>query len=496
MASIWVSKLGNICTSKTLFLLFSMLLLQGPLRGQGNPISHTLQRHRPAPGLGDGHGGVVDPSLLEQDSDMDMQSLLESLKEQFLRTFNLSGLGPPPQPLGSTRVEPPEYMMELYNRFANDRTAMPTANIIRSFKNEDSSPSVVGVGGVRRHPLLFNVSVPNHERITAAELRLYTLVQTDRHLYAGVDRKVTIYELESHDGDDNMTDENTERGDGFRGGGGRTELVELASRQVYGTDNGWEAFDLTAAVQRWRKSDYGTTHRLEVHIASLANEDTVEGMAEGDGDGGPPKGDMKIDTSPEEKHKPLLIVFSDDQSGDHRDDRRELNEMIHHETSDMVLQDNLGMGLNGLWGELEREGEEGEEVEEPDEEALIQMRSNLIYDTASRIRRNAKGNHCKKQSLFVEFKDIGWDSWILAPTGYDAFECSGVCTFPLTKHVTPTKHAIVQTLVNINSPQKAARACCVPTKLDPISLLYLDDTGVVTYKYKFEGMVVAECGCR
>ncbi|KAM8761267.1 bone morphogenetic protein 10 [Acanthopagrus schlegelii] len=496
MASVWISQLGTICSSKTLLLLFSILLLQQPLCGQTSPISNTHQRHRPAPGLGDGHGGVVDPSLLEQDSNMSMQSLLESLKEQFLRTFNLSGLGPPPLSPGSTREDPPEYMMELYNRFANDRTAMPTANIIRSFKNEDSSPSVVGVGGVRRHPLLFNVSVPHHEHITAAELRLYTLVQNDRHLYDGVDRKVTIYELESHDRDDNSTDENTMRGDGFRGGGERTELVELASRQVYGTDNGWEAFDLTAAVQRWRKSDTSTTQRLEVHIASVVNEDTVQGMTEDNKDKDPPEGDMKIDTSPEEKHKPLLIVFSDDQSSDHRDDKRELNEMIDHETSNMLPQNDLGTGLNGLWGEMGQDRYEGDEETEPDEEDLLQMRSNLIYDTASRIRRNAKGNHCKKQSLYVEFKDIGWDSWILAPTGYDAFECAGICSFPLTKHVTPTKHAIVQTLVNINSPQKAARACCVPTKLDPISLLYLDDTGVVTYKYKFEGMVVAECGCR
>ncbi|XP_031156462.1 bone morphogenetic protein 10 [Sander lucioperca] len=495
MASIWVSKLGTICSSKTLLLLFPILLLHG-LCGHSSPISNTHQRYRPAPGLGDGHGGVVDPSLLEQDNNMNMQSLLESLKEQFLRTFNLSGLSSPPMPPGGTREEPPEYMMELYNRFANDHTAMPTANIIRSFKNEDSSPSIVGVGGVRRHPLLFNVSVPHHECITAAELRLYTLVQTDRHLYAGVDRKVTIYEVESRVRDENMTAENPVRGDGFRGGGEQLELVELASRQVYGTDNGWQAFDLTAAVQRWRKSDHGTTHRLEVHIASIANEDKVQGITEENKDKNPPEGDMKIDTSPEEKHKPLLIVFSDDQSSDHRNDKRELNEMIDHETSNMILQDDLGMGLNGLWGELGRDREEGDEEAEPDEEDLIQMRSNLIYDTASRIRRNAKGNHCKKQSLFVEFKDIGWDSWILAPTGYDAFECTGICSFPLTKHVTPTKHAIVQTLININSPQKASQACCVPTKLDPISLLYLDDTGVVTYKYKFEGMVVAECGCR
>ncbi len=64
-----------------------------------------------------------------------MQSLLETLKGQFLRTFNLTRPGHPLQP-GATRVEPPEYMLELYNRFANDRTAMPSANIVRSFKNE------------------------------------------------------------------------------------------------------------------------------------------------------------------------------------------------------------------------------------------------------------------------------------------------------------------------------------------------------------------------
>lgn len=347
---------------------------------------------------------------------------------------------------------------------------------------------------MRRHSLLFNVSVPRHEHVTAAELRLYTLVQNDRHLYAGVDRKVTIYELTSRGGVDNGTVENAVRGDGLREGAEQIQLLELASRQVFGTDNGWQTFDLTAAVQRWCGSDIGPTHRLEVHIAGTCNEDPTQATTEDKDDGDPAESAMEIDTSVEEKHKPLLIVFSDDQSSDHRNDKRELSEMIDRETSDAFFQNDVESGLNELWGELGQEAEGG--ADEPDEEDLIQMKSNLIYDTASRIRRNAKGNHCKKQSLFVEFKDIGWDSWILAPTGYDAYECSGVCSFPLTKHVTPTKHAIVQTLVNINSPQKAARACCVPTKLDPISLLYLDDTGVVTYKYKFEGMVVAECGCR
>lgn len=134
MASIWVSQLGTICSSKTLFLLFSILLLQQPLCGRGSPILNGDRRGPPAPGMGD--GGLLDPSVLEQDDKMNMQNVLESLKEQFLRTFNISGLGPPPLLPGNTREEPPEYMMELYNRFANDRSAMPTANIIRSFKNE------------------------------------------------------------------------------------------------------------------------------------------------------------------------------------------------------------------------------------------------------------------------------------------------------------------------------------------------------------------------
>nr|XP_057926715.1 bone morphogenetic protein 10 [Doryrhamphus excisus] len=475
MASILVYLLGTICSNKTFLLLLTIQLLRGPLCAKSTPIANTDQRLPP-----DQLGRTVDSTQLEQDSNLNRQGVLESLKEQFLQTFNLSGLGPPPLPPGSIREEPPEYMMELYNRFANDRDSAPSASIIRSFKNEDFSASALGVGGVRRHQLLFNVSVPQHERITAAELRLYTLVQTDRRLYAGVDRRVTIYEVVPRDGAHNTTDENVlvegQLDEAM-------ELVELASRQVFGTDDGWEAFDLTASVQRWRKSEHGTTHRLEVHIDSMAGDSDPQGFGEENEIKN--TDDMKIDTSMKEKHKPLMIVFSDDQSNDHRDDEQELSEMIDHETSNVIFRNDLDNDFIPADGDSE-----------PDEADLIQMRSNLIYDTSSRIRRNAKGNHCRRQPLHVEFKDIGWDSWILAPTSYDAYECSGICSFPLTKHVTPTKHAIVQTLVNINSPQKVARACCVPTKLDPISLLYLDDTGVVTYKHKYEGMAVAECGCR
>lgn len=74
---------------------------------------------------------LYDEIFSEQDG-VDLNSLLETMKDDFLKTLNLSGI-PVQAPV---KVEPPEYMLELYNKFAMDRTTMPSANIVRSFKNE------------------------------------------------------------------------------------------------------------------------------------------------------------------------------------------------------------------------------------------------------------------------------------------------------------------------------------------------------------------------
>lgn len=300
---------------------------------------------------------------------------------------------------------------------------------------------------VKKYPLLFNVSIPHHEAIVMAELKLYILVPRDRVPYDEVSRKITVYEIRSDDP-------------------GEKELVELASRLVYKTVSEWEMFDITEGVLRWSRSEF-TTRMLEVHLQNpdIDLEDAVDAK-------------LDIDVRPETKHEPLLVVFSDDQSSERKEEKEELNEMISHEQE--VGQENVDFGGIGNM---------------PSEESLLQMRSNIIYDASSRIRRNAKGNTCRKTPLYINFKEIGWDSWIIAPAGYEAYECRGVCSYPLTENVTPTKHAIVQTLIHMKNSQKASKACCVATKLDPISILYLD-AGVVTYKFKYEGMVVSECGCR
>eukprot|EP00061_Rhincodon_typus_P002232 g16950.t1 len=62
----------------------------------------------------------------------DFSSLLAKMKAEFLKSLNLSGSPGVP----GHRPQPPEYMLDLYNRFANDRTAIPSSNVVRSFRNE------------------------------------------------------------------------------------------------------------------------------------------------------------------------------------------------------------------------------------------------------------------------------------------------------------------------------------------------------------------------
>ncbi|XP_018605765.2 growth/differentiation factor 6-A-like [Scleropages formosus] len=104
-------------------------------------------------------------------------------------------------------------------------------------------------------------------------------------------------------------------------------------------------------------------------------------------------------------------------------------------------------------------------------------------------------SRCSKRPLHVNFKELGWDDWIIAPLDYEAYHCEGVCDFPLRSHLEPTNHAIIQTLMNSMDPSSTPPSCCVPAKLTPISILYIDSGNNVVYK-QYEDMVVESCGCR
>lgn len=112
---------------------------------------------------------------------------------------------------------------------------------------------------------------------------------------------------------------------------------------------------------------------------------------------------------------------------------------------------------------------------------------------AAKLKRLSR-NRCRRHPLYVDFNDVGWHKWIIAPSGYDAFFCLGECRFPLADHMNSSSHAMVQTLVN-SVNRAVPRACCVPTSLSPIALLYLDPQDRVVLK-NYQDMVVEGCGCR
>lgn len=210
-------------------------------------------------------------------------------------------------------------------------------------------------------------------------------------------------------------------------------LTLLDGRDITEGRHAWEAFDVSRAVRSWKESGRGAGE-LQVDI-----EQDCEAL--------------DISLALEHNSSPVLIVFSDDLGNTKGESMNDIKEMLLHEKDHVPGNQHL------------------------------------------RRKRKATNNYCRRTSLKVNFKDIGWDKWIVAPSEYDAYECKGVCYFPLTDDVTPSKHAIIQTLVNLSNPKKANMACCVPTKLDPIAVMY-QEKGVITVRHLYEEMKVAKCGCR
>lgn len=205
----------------------------------------------------------------------------------------------------------------------------------------------------------------------------------------------------------------------------------LDTRLVNQNTSQWESFDVTPVVMRWTTQGH-TNHGFVVEVAHLEENPGVS------------KRHVRISRSlHQDEHswsqiRPLLVTFGHDGKG-HPLHKREKRQAKHKQ------------------------------------------------------RKRLKSS-CKRHPLYVDFSDVGWNDWIVAPPGYHAFYCHGECPFPLADHLNSTNHAIVQTLVNsVNS--KIPKACCVPTELSAISMLYLDENEKVVLK-NYQDMVVEGCGCR
>lgn len=103
---------------------------------------------------------------------------------------------------------------------------------------------------------------------------------------------------------------------------------------------------------------------------------------------------------------------------------------------------------------------------------------------------------CHVQSLYLNFADIGWREWVIAPEGYSTNYCAGACSSdsPMHSKMNATNHAIVQTLVHLVDPKRAEEAKCAPIQLSPTKILFIDNHGNVVMR-RYQDMTVQECGC-
>lgn len=102
---------------------------------------------------------------------------------------------------------------------------------------------------------------------------------------------------------------------------------------------------------------------------------------------------------------------------------------------------------------------------------------------------------CQRQALYISFRNLTWQDWVISPSGYEAFYCSGDCVYPLTALLNATNHATVQTLMHLLHPTLVPRPNCAPTKFGSFRVLYyLDDWNVNLKTYR--ETVVLSCGCQ
>lgn len=130
----------------------------------------------------------------------------------------------------------------------------------------------------------------------------------------------------------------------------------------------------------------------------------------------------------------------------------------------------------------------------PTLESSKEFRGKRSTKSHASVRQNV--TECSRHELYVDFKEIGLSSSIIAPLGYSAYHCKGICETPLSQDQQPTNHATIQGIVHKMGLVKGVeRPCCVPTKLLGTTILFFDDNENVVLKV-YQDMIADRCGCR
>uniref|UniRef100_A0A8D2QCH9 TGF-beta family profile domain-containing protein n=1 Tax=Zonotrichia albicollis TaxID=44394 RepID=A0A8D2QCH9_ZONAL len=112
------------------------------------------------------------------------------------------------------------------------------------------------------------------------------------------------------------------------------------------------------------------------------------------------------------------------------------------------------------------------------------------------LRCSQNSNLCCRKDFYVDFRDIGWNDWIIKPEGYQINYCVGQCPLHVagSPGMASSFHTAVFNLVKANNVQASGHSCCVPTRRRPLSVLYFDRNSNIV-KTDIPDMIVDACGC-
>ncbi|XP_047450945.1 bone morphogenetic protein 16 [Mugil cephalus] len=422
-----------------------------------------------------------------------LSSLLDPSLAQTIQTLLLNRLGLQSQPEPQSGVSVPRYLLDLYRfhrqeyhlvedpSFSFPSQHIQQANTVRSFHHNDPlGDSGFGEDNTRVH-ISFNISsIPQDERVLSAELRL---LRSDRATLGPGPHRLNLY-LSEHHGDPEPTLLET-----------RLLKNGVHSHKPSGF---WEAFSLSADLFHKAQAQTGSLGFLlevkpENSTTSLPDQSFSPAAGEKEAEK-QKQGHLRVcrsvgqDDHSWAQERPLLVTYSHDGRGE---------PLVKHGRRTPGNGQRMKV-RNGTKVRGRKSKKRGYTMP-----GLGSSKGGASWSEPGRVKRNGgraaklkrlSRNRCRRHPLYVDFNDVGWHKWIIAPSGYDAFFCLGECRFPLADHMNSSSHAMVQTLVNsVNTA--VPRACCVPTSLSPIALLYLDHEDRVVLK-NYQDMVVEGCGCR
>ncbi|XP_035775206.1 protein decapentaplegic-like [Anopheles albimanus] len=378
----------------------------------------------------------------------------------------LSLFGFPNRPkIDRSKVVIPEAMKQLYAQIMGhdlvDSVSVPkeglntrNANTVRSFTHEESHIDA-RFKHHHRFRLLFNVSsIPRGEKLRGAEITLTREAITVGSHRNGRPRPPAQYQVLVYD----------ILRPGRKGHRAPTFLL-VDSKTLKINETGTVSFDVMPAVDRWLRQPT-KNHGLFVQVQRRF------------GGAAPP---------------PAPASSTQSTAASHSRQRRSLQVPVHEHVRLRRSVDEPHESWSQKQPLLFTYTDDGRHKQRPIRDAISS--ANRARRASAKRSNRRKNELCQRKPLYVDFSDVGWNDWIVAPPGYEAYFCQGDCRFPIADHLNTTNHAIVQTLVNSYNVELAPKACCVPTQLSSISMLYLNEQNKVVLK-NYQDMTVVGCGCR